>query len=61
MFVIICEVCKEELHEPGALLMGPPENTTLRSKNIHICVQCYVKVLNLLLDLRAGKRKDYFA
>jgi len=41
----ICDSCKEELDEFGAILSGPPENGN-NVRKFHICRDCYQKILS---------------
>lgn len=43
---IECNVCHEELTEPGALIFGPPDRNDM-VKKYHICVKCW-KSKNLI-------------
>jgi len=36
----ICDKCKKELNEFGAILLGPP-NEKNEVKKIHLCKTCY--------------------
>lgn len=39
-----CDICKLEMAEFGAILLGPPDNNSTVSK-FHICIYCYTLVL----------------
>lgn len=41
----ICDVCKKELKDFGALLFSPPNNENI-VKKYHICVGCYDEIIN---------------
>ena len=38
----ICDKCKKELDDFGAILFGPPEGQDV--KKFHICKECYEKI-----------------
>ncbi len=38
----ICDKCKTELSEFGAILFSPPEGKNV--KKFHICKECYEKI-----------------
>lgn len=38
--IVECTICGEELTEPGAVLIGPPDDKSQCIKE-HICVGCY--------------------
>lgn len=42
-FKIICEMCLQELDEPGGLLFSPLDRNGLTTK-IHVCKNCFSKV-----------------
>lgn len=55
-----CTLCGEELDEPGAILLGPP-NKFDNVKKRHICTRCFDSVMNIFNDLRHRideKRKE---
>ena len=37
----ICDICKKELTEFGAILLSPPDNDG-HVKKYHICNECYI-------------------
>ena len=39
----ICDKCKKELEEFGAILLSPP-NTENNIKKYHLCKECYQKI-----------------
>ena len=39
---IPCDICKQILTKPGAILFGPPRNGIC--KKIHICSKCFKKI-----------------
>ena len=41
----LCDKCKKELLEFGAILLSPP-NKDGTVKKLHLCVECYTKILN---------------
>jgi hypothetical protein len=43
----ICDKCKNELNELGAILFSPPDAAGL-VKKIHLCVKCYNEVHDFL-------------
>jgi hypothetical protein len=36
----VCDKCKEELKEFGAILLSPPDSES-KVKKFHLCVSCY--------------------
>lgn len=38
----ICDKCKKELDDFGALLFSPPKNNEV--KKFHLCKECYEKI-----------------
>lgn len=40
MIKVICSMCKEELMEPGAILLDVPDKHSM-CKKYHLCVKCY--------------------
>jgi len=45
----ICDRCKKELTEFGAILLSPPDrNNTV--KKLHICKACYQKIVESFAD-----------
>jgi len=44
--VIQCDICEEELEEPGALVFGPPGYCTGGERGnvnkFHLCTNCYI-------------------
>ena len=40
----VCDLCREELKDFGALLFSPP-NTQSEVKKFHVCKPCYEKLL----------------
>lgn len=44
---VTCLRCHSELATPGALLFGPPDETQ-RTAKIHLCGECYRRVLDLI-------------
>jgi hypothetical protein len=44
----ICEKCKRELTEFGAILLSPPERLKNEEKvrKIHLCKECYQKIIS---------------
>ena len=43
-----CSACGEELDEPGAILIGPPEGEIARKS--HLCTVCYDEVETWIND-----------
>ena len=43
----ICDICKKELKEFGAILLSPPNNDLVRK--YHICIDCFNKMEKELL------------
>ena len=43
-----CSACDEELDEPGAILIGPPEGEIARKS--HLCTTCNDEVETLIHD-----------
>lgn len=39
----ICDICKKELTEYGALVFSPPDKSNKVTKN-HVCKKCYNKI-----------------
>ena len=46
----ICDKCKNELNDYGALLFSPP-NLDNDVKKYHICKDCYNKIINTIEDI----------
>lgn len=42
---INCDICGEELKEPGALLFTPPKGLENKCVKVHICLKCWRKPL----------------
>lgn len=40
----VCDLCREELKDFGALLFSPP-NSQSEVKKFHVCKPCYKKLL----------------
>lgn len=45
--IITCDICKDELDEPGALLITPPVGHTVFKH--HICKKCVTPILQLFM------------
>jgi len=41
----ICDKCKKELEEYGAILLGPPDEQQ-KVKKFHLFVKCYRELVN---------------
>jgi len=41
----ICDKCKQELKEFGAILLSPPDENN-QTKKLHLCKQCYKEIIN---------------
>lgn len=41
---LVCDLCREELKDFGALLFSPP-NTQSEVKKFHVCKPCYKKLI----------------
>jgi len=41
----ICDICKKELEEFGAILLGPPDKCN-KVEKFHICIECYQPIRN---------------
>ena len=39
----VCDKCKKELNDFGAILFSPPDSES-RVKKFHICKECYKKM-----------------
>lgn len=39
----LCDICKKELIEFGAILLSPPDESS-KVKKFHICNECYEKI-----------------
>ena len=39
----ICDKCKKELNDPGALLFSPPDSSA-NVRKFHICKGCYDQI-----------------
>jgi len=39
----ICDMCKKELTDFGAILLSPPDNKN-NIKKYHICKECYIQL-----------------
>lgn len=48
---VICAGCQRPLTEPGALFFGPPEDEDGHVVKSHICIGCYVILLDALDDI----------
>lgn len=44
--VPVCDMCKRELNEYGALLFSPPEKNMV--KKMHLCRDCYNKIVKII-------------
>ncbi|MEI6731532.1 MAG: hypothetical protein WCK90_02510 [archaeon] len=42
----MCDVCKKELNEPGALLFSPPDGNSV--KKFHLCKECYSRIVKII-------------
>jgi len=42
----VCDKCKEELKDFGAILLGPPDSQDMAHKE-HLCVSCYQEIKSL--------------
>ncbi len=42
----ICDICKKELKNFGAILLSPPDKKN-KIKKFHICGKCYKDIINL--------------
>ena len=52
----ICDGCKKELNEFGAILLSPP-NKNNEVKKFHLCKDCYKKIINSFnLDSKKGRK-----
>ena len=40
----VCDVCKKELTDFGAILLSPPDKKGMVRK-FHVCKKCYEKIL----------------
>lgn len=40
----ICDICKQELKDYGAILLGPPD-THGRTRKYHLCQTCYEQLV----------------
>ena len=40
----ICDKCKEELDNFGALIFSPPDNDN-KVKKLHLCKDCYAEII----------------
>jgi hypothetical protein len=43
----ICDFCKKELNEFGAILLSPPDERN-NVKKYHVCKECYQKIISEL-------------
>ena len=43
----ICDKCKKELEDFGALLFSPPDESA-KAKKYHLCKDCYEKLKNFI-------------
>ncbi len=41
----ICDICKKELEEFGAILLGPPDKWN-KVEKFHLCIECYKPIRN---------------
>jgi len=39
----VCDICKKELNEFGAILLSPPDDRA-NVKKYHICRECYAQL-----------------
>jgi hypothetical protein len=56
-FVIWCDLCDQDLIEPGGLLFSPPVKDVIGSttKKFHLCQSCYDKIYE---DVLYGNHED---
>ena len=47
---VVCEVCGQELKEPGALVFGPPVGNVVAKA--HVCCRCYPGLCKWISDTR---------
>jgi hypothetical protein len=40
----VCDICKQELLEFGALLFSPPNNKN-EVRKYHLCKKCYLEII----------------
>jgi hypothetical protein len=53
---ILCNVCRKELEEPGALLISPPMGehpvVGMMVGKMHICVDCLPSILQVITEYK---------
>lgn len=49
----LCEICKKELNDFGAILLSPPDNSNQVEKK-HICKECYNQ---LIIEIESKTKK----
>jgi len=42
----ICAICKKELEEFGAILLGPPDESN-KVEKFHFCGECYKEIKSM--------------
>lgn len=50
---INCDICEEELNEPGAIILDPPDSDDCVYK-MHICKKCWHRLMRMMSTLRKG-------
>ena len=45
MIAVYCNLCSEELQEPGGLMFSPPSTGLSLVQKLHICVSCLTKIM----------------
>jgi hypothetical protein len=43
-----CDMCRQALQEPGALIFSPPPTESWFVEKYHVCIDCWPKVAALL-------------
>ncbi len=43
----ICDMCRKELEEFGAILLGPPDENN-KVEKFHLCRECYEEIKKMI-------------
>jgi hypothetical protein len=57
MLELKCDLCDQELQEPGALIFSPPTNEVWLVEKYHVCADCWPTVA-ALLKVEQGDSSD---
>jgi hypothetical protein len=47
MLELRCDICKDNLREPGGLIFSPPTTESWLVQKYHVCTECWPKVVTL--------------